>query len=167
MLATLWVDHGIYIPYVSMRLQNDFCFLPRHFSKLQLAPVNYKAEVPFHPDWQFSSQENTTSDWYNHTSFIQSNNWLCPFSTQLSDPCWFSWRGHRKWTGEVCFTISKVVLNCIQVKKVTSNLMFWKKRAAPKAMLTTCNNHTTFCNQRTRTVNQGTRKTICTWAIVI
>lgn len=55
MLATLWVDHGIYIPYVGMRLQNDLCFLPRPFSKLQPAPVNYEAETPFHPDFDNSA----------------------------------------------------------------------------------------------------------------
>lgn len=79
MLATLWVDHGIYIPYVSMRLQNDLCFLPKPFSKLQLAPVNYEAETPFQPDFDNSAlrkyvhfqkiTEKTTSDWYIQTSY--------------------------------------------------------------------------------------------------
>ncbi|XP_040453926.1 uncharacterized protein LOC121090043 [Falco naumanni] len=77
MLATLWADHGIYIPYVSMRLQNDLCFLPRPFRKLQLAPVNYKAETPFQPDFDTSAlreymrikiTKTTTSNWYNQTS---------------------------------------------------------------------------------------------------
>uniref|UniRef100_A0A8C3C409 Uncharacterized protein n=1 Tax=Cairina moschata TaxID=8855 RepID=A0A8C3C409_CAIMO len=79
MLATLWVDHGIYIPYVSMVLQNDLCFLPRPFSKLQPAPVNYRAETPFQPDFDNAALRKyvhcqkivrkPTSDWYNQTSY--------------------------------------------------------------------------------------------------
>lgn len=79
MLATLWVDHGIYIPYVSMVLQNDLCFLPRPFSKLQPAPVNYRAETPFQPDFDNAALRKyvhcqkivrkPASDWYNQTSY--------------------------------------------------------------------------------------------------
>lgn len=79
MLATLWVDHGIYIPYVGMRLQNDLCFLPRPFSKPQLAPANYKPETPFQPNFDNSSPkkyvhfqktiEKTTTNCYNKTSY--------------------------------------------------------------------------------------------------
>ncbi|KFQ91072.1 Uncharacterized protein C1orf100 [Nipponia nippon] len=52
---------------------------PRPFSKLQPAPVNYKAETPFQPDPDNPAlrkyvhfqkiMKDTTSDWYNHTSY--------------------------------------------------------------------------------------------------
>ncbi|XP_042652051.1 uncharacterized protein LOC122153739 [Tyto alba] len=95
MLATLWVDHGIYIPYVSTRLQNDLCFLPRPFSKLQPASVNYEAETPFQPDFDNSAlrkythfqkiMKKATSNQYNQTSYKAAFDVPC---LNAGNPCW-------------------------------------------------------------------------------
>ncbi|KFV54745.1 Uncharacterized protein C1orf100, partial [Tyto alba] len=65
--------------YPSTRLQNDLCFLPRPFSKLQPASVNYEAETPFQPDFDNSAlrkythfqkiMKKATSNQYNQTSY--------------------------------------------------------------------------------------------------
>lgn len=136
MLATLWVDHGIYIPYVSMRLQDDLCFLLRPFSKLQPAPVSYKAETPFQPDFDNSAlrkhvhfqkiRKKTTSNWYNQTSYKAAFD--LPY-LNTSNACRFScWKGHRRWTREVCCAVNKLVLNCREKKMKSSH--FFQKRAA-------------------------------------
>lgn len=62
-----------------MRLQEDSFFLPRPFSRLQPAPVNYKAKTPFQPDFDNSALRNSVrfqktvrkpmADWYNQTSY--------------------------------------------------------------------------------------------------
>lgn len=158
MLATLWVDHGIYIPYVSMRLQNDLCLLPRPFSKLQLAPVNDKAETPSQPDDSSALRKRPP---VTGTITLHSKRQLtCPFSTQLSDPCWVScWEGHRRWTREVCFTINKPVLSCMQGKQVNSHLILWKKELPPNpCQLPTLGYPSSFYNNQTITVNQWTKQ---------
>uniref|UniRef100_A0A8B9URB3 Uncharacterized protein n=1 Tax=Anas zonorhyncha TaxID=75864 RepID=A0A8B9URB3_9AVES len=75
-------DRGCVFYYSSliyMVLQNDLCFLPRPFSKLQPAPVNYRAETPFQPDFDNTALRKyvhcqkivrkPASDWYNQTSY--------------------------------------------------------------------------------------------------
>ncbi|XP_057270489.1 uncharacterized protein C1orf100 homolog [Pezoporus wallicus] len=71
--------------------------VPGPFSKLQPAPVNYKAEAPFHPDFDNSALRNsvpfpkitktTTSHCHSQTSYEPAFD-LPYFNT--SNPCWFS-----------------------------------------------------------------------------